>query len=133
MHSLDFELFPDQFTQVLPLDDDVAPVGFGAFVFHAEVFTESAVRFHFEKGDLAFVVLLVVKEAISRDSFPGDAFYFFDFDDRVFPGGLSVVPVVVVTGRNVEMKNFHRGSYDAISLLAIRAEADTVPLFHKSF
>lgn len=90
-------------------------------------------RFHFEKGDLAFVVFLVVKEAISRDSFPGDAFYFFDFDDRVFPGRLSVMPVVVVTGRNVEMENFHRGSYDAISLLAIRAEADTVPLFHKSF
>ena len=82
---------------------------------------------HLEKGNLALVVLLVIKKPVPLDALPGHAIQLLDFDDRVFTRRLSEVTVVVVTRGNVEMQNFHVVGYDSISLLAIRGEADTVP------
>jgi hypothetical protein len=59
--------------------------------------------FVFEKRDLALVVFLVIKEAIARDALSSDTFDLIHIDDWVLTGRFSEVPVVVVSGGNIEM------------------------------
>lgn len=59
-----------------------------------------------EEGDLAFVVGLVVVEAVSDDPASGDELEVVLLDDFVGSGGHSVVAFVVVAGGKVEMVDF---------------------------
>lgn len=98
--SLDFEFPADQSIEILPLDDDIPPVAVRASVRNGKLVAEAAVGFDFEKGDLAFVIRLVIEVAIPPDSAPGDAFDVLDLDDRSRPGRSAVMPDVDVSWRD---------------------------------
>jgi hypothetical protein len=105
--TLDIEFGVDQIVEIDSLDDDISPERVRFFVEHPEGIAEKFVDFLREEGDLAFVILLVVKEAVTPDSPAGNAFDFRNFLDGRITGRLLVMAVIIVIGRNVEAPDFH--------------------------
>ena len=68
-------------------------------------------RLNLEERDLSLVIFLVVEKAVPFDPATGDAFDFLNLDDGVFSRRLTVVAVVVMVRRNVEVKNLHTTDY----------------------
>ena len=69
------------------------------------------VSFLREKGDLAFIGVFVIEKSVAANSVAG-----YTFNGRHFKNWMSVrrfamVPKEVVSGRNVEMRNFHMVKY----------------------
>lgn len=102
----DCEFFADEGVDVDSGGDDIASKGGGAKGSLDDFSGNSLGEIVVEKGDLAFVVGLVVVEAIADNTASGDEFELIFLDDFVRSGGHSVVAFVVMALGEVEVMDF---------------------------
>jgi len=108
---LNFEYRANQFIEVLISRDDIPPQKRRRFITYAELAAKRVVSFLRKKGHLAFIDVFVIKKAVAANSAAG-----YTFNRRHFKNWMSVRRFVMVTkeivsGRNVEMRNFHMVKY----------------------
>jgi len=108
---LNVEFRVNQFVEVLISRDDIPPQKRRRFVRYAELAAKRLVNFLREKGDLAFIGVFVIEKAVAANSAAG-----YTFNGRHFKNWMSVrrfamVTKEIVSGRNVEMRNFHMVKY----------------------
>jgi hypothetical protein len=106
-NALQLELLANQGIEINTGDDHVASQDAGRFVHEGKRGTETVENFLREEGDLAFVIVLVVKEAITANSTAGDTFDALGFLQRVIVWRPAVMAEVVVAGRDEEVANDH--------------------------
>ena len=106
-HALDFKLHPDERIQIHFRRDDISPRDAGRFAADTELAAKFFKNFRREKGDLALVVVLEIKEAVALDAAAGHAADFRALDQRAFARRLFVVAEEIMPRRNVEMADFH--------------------------
>jgi FdhD protein len=109
MNALNFKLLADQFIKIDISRDHVAANQIRRAILHPQCAAKFIKNFQREKCDLAFVIFLVIEEAIAANTLAGHA-----IDDRHFDGWIIIrfLPVMaekIVAGRNVKMTDFHRG------------------------
>ena len=107
LHTLDFELRPNQIVQVDLARDHIPPRRRGRNASQIERITQRLKDVEGKKSDLSFVLIFVIEIAVAHDSMSGDAFDPRHFDDRMLARGPFVVPEIIVTRRNVKMRDLH--------------------------
>ena len=108
---MNFEFRANQFIEVLIPRDDIPPQKRWRFIRYAELGAKRLVSFLRKKGHLAFIDVFVIKKAVAANSAAG-----YTFNRRHFKNWMSVrrfamVTKEVVSGRNIEMRNFHLVKY----------------------
>jgi hypothetical protein len=63
-----------------------------------------------KKRDLALVIFLVIKEAVTDEAFAGDTFGLTNRNDGMLTSTMAVTPEKVVSGRNINT-NYLRVSH----------------------
>ena len=108
---MNFEFRPNQFIKVLISRDDIPPQKRRRFVSYAELAAKRVVSFLGKKGDLAFIGVFVIEKAVAANSASGYTFNGRHFKNWMSAGRFAMVPKEVVSGRNVEVRNFHVVKY----------------------
>ncbi len=108
---MNFEFRPNQFIEVLISRDDIPPQKRRRFVSYVELAAKRVVSFLRKKGDLAFIGVFVIEKAVTANSAPGYTFNDRHFKNWMSAGRFAMVTKEVVSGRNVEMRNFHVVKY----------------------
>lgn len=108
---MNFEFRANQFIEVLISRDDIPPQKRRRFVSHAELAAKRVVSFLRKKGDLSFIGVFVIEKAVAANSAPGYTFNGRHFKNWMSAGRLAMVTKEVVSGRNVEVRNFHMVKY----------------------
>ena len=108
---MNFEFRLNQFIEVLISRDDIPPQKRRRFISYAELPAKRVVSFLRKKGHLAFIGVFVIKKAVVANSSAG-----YTFDRRHLKNWMSVRRLAmmtkeIVSGRNVEMRNFHMVKY----------------------
>jgi len=107
LDTLDFELCPNQIVQIDPARDHIPPRRRGRNAGQFQRVTQLLKNFKGKESDLSFVLIFVIEIAIARNSVSGDALDLGHFDDRVLARGPLVVPEIIMTRRNVKMRDLH--------------------------
>ena len=76
----------------------------------AEFAAEVVKHFRREKGDLALIIVLEIKETVTFDAASGQAANFRALDQRMFTGRRLVVAEEIMSGRNVKVTDLHGGN-----------------------
>jgi FdhD protein len=107
VNTLDLKIFSDQPIKINIPREDISPERARRNAFHLQRSTELVENFQREESDLPLVIFLVIEIAISTQSPPRDAFNGQDFDHWEIIRLPAVMPLKIVTGRNVKMADFH--------------------------
>ena len=108
---MNFEFRANQFIEILISRDDIPPQKRWRFIRYAELGAKRLVSFLREKGDLAFIGVLVIEKAVAANSAAGYTFNCRHFKNRMSVRRFAMVTKEVVSGRNIEMRNFHVVKY----------------------
>lgn len=111
-HPLDLEFTADQRVQVHPPCDHIPAERRWRAVGNAQSAAERLEDFESEKGDLAFVILLVIKEAIAANAMTGDTFDARDFDCQMPIRLTPMMAEEIMAGRDIELTNLNRHTFD---------------------
>ncbi len=106
---MNFEFRPNQFIEILISRDDISPQKRRRLVNYAEFAAKRMVSFLRKKGDLSFIGVFVIEKAVAANSAPGYTFNGGHFKNWMSVSELAMVTKEVVSGRNVEVRNFHMG------------------------
>ena len=99
---MNLELFAYPEVQIHAAGDHIAAEDARMLVGYVKAMAKILVRFPSKKGDLTFVILLMIEIAIADQSLAGPAFDSWDGNDRVPASGMAVVSIIVVARRNVD-------------------------------
>jgi hypothetical protein len=103
--ALKLKLHSDQFIQTGAAGDYVSTKCFRTAVPNPKLQAEILIRLCLEESDLSLVTLFVAKEPVSGDPFSGQALNLCHFNDWVVIGRSLVVPEVIVSTGNEQMKD----------------------------
>ena len=93
---MNFKFRTNQFIEVLISCDDIPPQKRWRFIRYAELGAKRLVSFLREKGDLAFIGVLVIEKAVAANSAAG-----YTFNGRHFENWMSVRRFAMVTKKIV--------------------------------
>ena len=93
---MNVEFRANQFIEVLISRDDIPPQKRWRFIRYAELGAKRLVSFLREKGDLAFIGVLVIEKAVAANSAAG-----YTFNGRHFENWMSVRRFAMVTKKIV--------------------------------
>ncbi len=108
-NALTFKLLTDERIEVDASGDDVSPEDGWRHIGDLKLGAEALIDLMGKEGDLAFVVVLEAKEAISHQAFAFHALGGFDFDHRGLTCWLTMMSEEVVLWGNVDVKDLHGG------------------------
>ena len=109
-NSLNVEIFPDQIVQIDIAGENISANRTRTSSFDLQRAAELVENVEREKGDLPFVIFLVIEIPIAAQSPPGHALNGRDFDHWEIIRFTAVMPFKIVAGRNVKMADFHRAN-----------------------
>jgi len=116
LNALHFKLRPNQIVQVDLARDYVPPRRRGRNTGKAERVTQLVKNFDGKESDLPFVLVFIIEIAIAYDSVSGDALDPRHFDDRMLARGLLVMTEIIMTRRDVKMRDLHSSTLSPVQL-----------------
>jgi len=110
-NALNVEFRVNQFVEVLISRDDIPPQKRRRFINYAELAAKRVVSFLRKKGHLPFIGVFVIEKAVAANSAPRYTFNRWHFKNWMSVRRFAMVTKEIVSGRNVEMRNFHMVKY----------------------
>lgn len=121
-HALDIKILSDQVVKIditcENISSDCARTNAPLDLQRATQFVKNLQR---EKRNLSLVILLMIKVAIAPQTASSDAFGRRDFNHWKFIRLLPVMPDKIVSGRNINVTDFHRAN-DIIGARSMKAD-----------
>jgi hypothetical protein len=107
-NALHFKILADQPGKIHIACDHITPDHSGRAILEVKRIAKFIKNFARKKGDLPFIIVLIIEEAITSNAMTGHTLNASHLQNGVFVWFAPVVAKKVMASRNVQVTDFHR-------------------------